>query len=102
MRGIESSDPKISATISKVETNEEIKSDFEATKACILPHDPAANNKVCSNKNQKNSASNVGITSMIGGRDKETKLDSRFYDHKECKTLINTDKGGNHQILLSL
>ena len=45
MRRFKSSDLKLLAKISKVETNNELKSDFEAIRACVLPHNPTANNK---------------------------------------------------------
>ena len=77
---IESSDPKIFAAIAKVETDKELKSDFEATSACILLCDTVSNNKAYSNNNDKHSASDIGIVSIAGGRDRETKTDLRFYD----------------------
>ena len=44
MRSIESSDPKLLAAIAKVETDENLKSNFEGMAAYILPYDPVANN----------------------------------------------------------
>ena len=92
MRSIESSDPKILAAIAKVETVEELKTDFEAIEAWILPHDHWANNKAYSNANDKCSVSDAVIVSMVGGIDQENKLDLRFYDFKEWKTLGENDK----------
>ena len=68
-----------------------LKSDFEAMSACIFPDDPAANNKAYSNKKKKHIVSNAEISSMVGGRVQETKLDLRFHDSKEQKTLSNKD-----------
>ena len=43
MRIIESSYPKLLADVDKLETEEELNSDFEAMSACILPYDHVAN-----------------------------------------------------------
>ena len=45
--------------------------------------------------------SNSGIVSIVGVRDQNTRLDLRFYNHKECKTLINNDKNKLHEWRLS-
>ena len=58
IRSIESLDPKILAAITKVETNNKLKSDFEEMASCILPCDPVANSKDNSNKNEKHRVSN--------------------------------------------
>ena len=38
-----------------------------------------------------------GIVSMAGGRDKNAKLDLRFYNYKEYKTLSENDKNVLHE-----
>ena len=40
-----SSDPKLLASVAKVETDEELKSDFESMSAFILPYEPLDNSK---------------------------------------------------------
>ena len=45
MHSIESADPKLLAAMAKTETDEKLKSGFEAMVACVLPHAPVANNK---------------------------------------------------------
>ena len=87
MRSIESSDPKLIGAIAKAETDEELKSDFEAMTAHILLYEPVSNNKANSNQNEKWSVSDAGITSMVGVRDQETKSCLRFYVFKEGKNL---------------
>ena len=82
----------MSAVIDKIETDEDLKLDFEAMVASILPWDHIANNKAYSNKNEKHSVSDTRIASMVGGRDQQTKLDLRCYNIKEHKTLSNKDK----------
>ena len=89
---IESSDPKLLAVISKAQTGEELKSDFEYIEAYILPHDFVANNKDASNKNEKQNVPDTCIVSIIGGRNQQTKLDLRFYSFREYKTLSENDK----------
>ena len=91
IRSIESSDPKLLAAISKVETEENLKSDFEAMAAYIMPCYPLANDKANSNRNEKHSVSDSSVASMVGGRNQKD-LDLRFYDIKECKTLSVDDK----------
>ena len=70
MRSIESSCSKSLATIDKVETDEELKSDFEAMSAYILTYDPVANKKDYSNKNKKRDMSNAVIASTVGDRNR--------------------------------
>ena len=61
IRSIESSDPKLLAAIVKAETDDNLKSYFEAMVACILQRDPLANNKANSNKNEKHSVSELAL-----------------------------------------
>ena len=91
IRSIELSDLKLLAAIAKVETNDNLKSDFEEMAAYILPCDHIANKKGNSNKNRKHRVFDASVESIVGGRDQQTKLDLRFYDHKEYKTLSNED-----------
>ena len=58
----------------------------------ILPSDPVANNKACSNKNDKHNVPVTGIASMVGVRHQETKLDLRFYDFEKHNALSNKDR----------
>ena len=59
--------------------------------ACILPYNPASNNKAYSSKNEKHNVSDSGIASMLGGRYQNTKLDL-IYNYKEHKILSKNDK----------
>ena len=59
--------------------------------AYILPCYPVAKNKTYSNKNKKHNVYDSGIVSIVGGRHRSTKLDLRFYNHKECKTFSDYD-----------
>ena len=52
IRSIESLDPMLLPEIAKVESDEDLTSDFEAMAACILPHEPVGNKKAYSNKNE--------------------------------------------------
>ena len=92
MISIESSYPKLLATIAKVETDEETKSHFEAISASILLFDPVVRSKVYSNRKDKKNVSDAGVASIVGDRHRETKIDLRFYGAKENKTLSNKDK----------
>ena len=51
MRSIESLEPKLLAAIDKLETNEDLKSYFEAISACVLPCDPVSRKKSYSREN---------------------------------------------------
>ena len=48
---VESLEPKLLAEIAKIDTDEDLKLDFEAMEAYILPWDPIDNNKDYLNKN---------------------------------------------------
>ena len=54
----------------KVKTDEDIKSDFEAIAACILPYNHVANNKAYSHKNEKHNAYDASIEITVGDRDR--------------------------------
>ena len=69
MSSSESSDPNRLAAIAKVETNEELKSYFEAVAACVLLCDPIASNKSYSIKNEIHNVSDASISQMKRGRD---------------------------------
>ena len=90
IRSVELTYPKSLAAIDKVETDDNLMSDFEEIAAHVLPHDPAANNKA-SAKSDLCNVSELNVSSMVGGRTRQN-LDLRFYDQKEFRTLSIKDK----------
>ena len=78
MHIIELSDLNILAAVTKVETEKELKSYFEAIEDRILPCNPIARNKAYSNKTEKFNVSNTDVASMVGGMGRETNIDLRF------------------------
>ena len=69
MSSSESSDTNLLASIAKVETDEELKSYFEAAAACVLLCDPVASNKSYSIKNEKQNVPDASIAPMKRSRD---------------------------------
>ena len=85
IRSIELTDPKLLAVIAKVETDDDLMSNFEAMVAYVLLCDPLANN-TSSSKSDRHNVSELNDSSMIGGRTCQN-LDLRFYDQKDFRTL---------------
>ena len=100
IHSIESLDPTLLAAITKVETDETLKSDFEGMTAYILPRDHVANNNANSNKSKKYSVLDTSIESMVGGRNQKD-LDLCFCDIKEYKNVTVDDKTALNFWLLS-
>ena len=89
---IESSDPNLLATTDEIEMDEDLKSNFDEMAAFVLPFDHVASKKIYSHKNDEHNFSETGISSILGGRDQESRIILCFYDTKEHKTLSNKDK----------
>ena len=65
-------------------------SDFETMAACMLPHEPVANNEA-SAKSDRNNVLEASALSIVRGRTRKN-LDLCFYDQKEFRILSAEDK----------
>ena len=89
IRSVESTDPKSLVAIAKVETDDNVMSDFEVMAIHVLRYNPAANNEALA-KSDERDVLEKSASSMVGSRTRQN-LDLRFYGQKEFRTLSIQD-----------